>query len=300
MITADFSQLLIAGCLEDQLNFQKGGDTKQMEQIARHRTLTSILLYKKKYGQKFGNMVLACDGNDYWRTKYFPHYKGKRKVDKKESTVDWASIHSISNLLKSEIAETFPFKLILVPEAEADDVVPTLMEYLETQELQDDGLEERPQLVMNISADHDYRQLYAKYPNYSQFSPIQKIVVPHANKFFLLEKCLRGDAGDGIPSVRSADDHFMDPNSGRQKPVSAKMLEAFLANPDGSTLTEEEKKNLERNKTLIDFAYIPVDVKNKIIRAYRSAKPTGTQNDVFNYFIKHRCRALAGDIAGFF
>jgi len=116
----------------------------------------------------------------------------------------------------------------------------------------------------------------------------------------LLEKVLRGDSGDGIPNVRSADDHFMDENSGRQKPVSAKMLEAFLANPDGSTLTAEERVNLERNKRLIDFTYIPVEVKNKIVDAYVNAKPKGTQNDVFNYFIKHRCRALMQDIAGFF
>lgn len=298
MITLDFSQLLIAGCLEDQANFQKGGDVKQMEQIARHRTLMSILMYKKKYSETYGETVLCCDGDRYWRTEAFSYYKGKRKADKKESTIDWGSIHSISDQLKEEFREVLPYKLILVPQAEADDVIAVLSEYLQTQELITSGLEDRPQEIKNVSADHDYRQLYLRFRNYSQFSPIQKKEVGKPENTFLIEKCIRGDAGDGVPSVLCPDDFFINKEAyGRAPPVTAKVVEKFMK---GEGLTDLEKERLERNKMLIDFSYIPIDVKNKIVHAYRKAKPTATQNDLFNYFITNRCRALTQDIAGFF
>lgn len=296
MITADFSQLLIAGCLEDKENFQKGGNVKQMENIARHRTLASIQMYRKRHKEKYGEIVLCCDGDDYWRTKFFPHYKGKRKANKKDSTIDWASLHAISDQIREEFREVFPYKVVRVSEGEADDVIACLTKYLQTNELSI-GLDERPQLILNISADHDFRQLY-EYPNYSQHSPIQKKIVPRADKNFLLEKILKGDANDGVPGVRSTDDQFM--RGERQPPISAKMLANFLANPDGSTLDEFERKNLERNRILIDFKCIPPEVDKAVIDTYLACKPTGKPGDAFNYFIKHRERQFMQDIPSFY
>ncbi len=297
MILNDFSQLVIAGCLVFPTEFKKGGDVLKMENIARHSTLSSILNYKRQYSSKCGVPVICCDGKNNWRKQVFPQYKGKRRESKVESDTDWSSINSIMDTLREEIAEMFPYKVIQVDEAEADDVIAILTKYSQTNELIREGLEESPQKVMNISGDHDFQQLY-KYLNYAQFSPMQKKVVPRPTKNELLEKLLTGDSGDGVPNVRMPDNTFMD--GVRQKPITAKMKEAFFANPDGSTLLEEERVHLERNKKLISFDYIPVDVENKIIHAYENFEIKGTQNKVFEYFIEKRCRNLMPHIAEFF
>lgn len=299
MILNDYSQLFIAGCLAFPADFKKGEDVQKMEEIARHSVLTSILGYKQKYSSKCGETILCCDGKENWRNDVFAHYKGRRKVNKKDSDTDWNSINSIMDTIRVELEEVFPFRVVMYNKAEGDDVIAVLVKYSQTNETIQTGLEEYPQNVMVVSADHDFRQLY-KYNNYAQFSPIQKKVVESADHTFLLEKVLIGDAGDGVPNVRSADDHFMDENSGRQKPITAAMKQAFFEKPDGSTLTEEERTRLARNRMLMDFEYIPKDVEAGIIHAYKTFEIKGTQQKVHDYFIKNRCRQLLNDVPAFF
>lgn len=295
----DYSQLFIAGCLAFPADFKKGEDTKKMEHIARHSVLSSILMYKKKYSGLCGDTIICCDGKDNWRREVFPHYKGRRAINKKESETDWKSIASLMDVIQAEIEEVFPYRVVVHNQAEGDDVIATLVKYSQTNETRQDGLEELPQRMMVVSADHDFRQLY-KYRNYAQWSPIQKKVVEKADKTFLLEKVLIGDSGDGVPNVRSVDDHFMNPEHGKQKPITAAMKKAFFDNPDGSTLSESERINLERNRVLMDFERIPSHIESGIIEVYKNFEVKGTQNKVFEYFIEKRCRNLMQEIPAFF
>lgn len=299
MILDDYSQLFIAGCLAFPADFKKGEDTKKMEHIARHSVLSSILMYKQKYSKLCGETIICCDGKDNWRREVFPHYKGRRAINKKESDTDWKSIASIMDVIRAEIEEVFPYRVVMYNLAEGDDVIATLVKYSQTNETIQTGLDELPQRMMVVSADHDFRQLY-KYRNYSQWSPIQKKAVEKADHKFLLEKVLIGDSGDGVPNIRSADDHFMVEDSGRQKPISASMKQAFFDKPDGSTLTAEERVRLARNRTLMDFDHIPKHVEDGIIDVYKNYEVKGTQNKVFEYFIEKRCRNLMQDIPAFF
>lgn len=295
----DYSQLFIAGCLAFADDFKKGRDVKKMESIARHSVLNSILGYKEKYGGKYGTSVLCCDGRENWRRDFFPHYKGRRKKNKDSSDTDWSSIQSIMDALRDELEEVLPFKVVMYNKAEGDDVIAIITKWLQDNELITHGLEDYPQDIMVVSADHDFRQLY-KYPNYHQFNPIHKKLVERPERTFLLEKILIGDSGDGVPNVRSADDHFMLEDAPRQKPITAKMKESFFDNPDGSTLTEYERANMLRNKTLVDFECIPKTVEDGIIEAYLSSQPKGTPKRLFDYFVDKRCRNLLTNVNSFF
>lgn len=299
MITIDYSQISAAAAMAFSADYAKGADTKKMAGISRHVILGSIMNYKRQYQNKYGQVVICCDGRNYWRRSKFQYYKAHRAGAREESAIDWKSVFSIASEVREELQAFFPWKVILVDEAEGDDVIAVLTKYTQDNEFVQDGLEESPQLVMNISSDHDFRQLY-KYRNYSQFSPIQKKVVPRADKTFLIDKIIRGDGGDGIPSIKCPDDFYVAGEKKRAPPIRQTWVDAIIAKPDGSTLTTEERRNYARNKMLIDFESIPDEIESKIISAYHASIPSGTQQLVFDYCIKHRLKQHMADIPAFF
>ena len=297
MIVVDYSQILISNCLAHGADFNKGCDAKKMEQIARHTILTTLLSYRQQFGKKYGSMIIAADGKRNWRKDVFPHYKHRRKGTREDSPTDWQAIFTIGAQIREEIQELFPFRVVREDTAEADDVIAVLCKYTQENELLQEGLEETPQKFLAISTDGDFKQLF-KYPNYAQWSPMMRKAVARPERTFLLEKLLTGDSGDGVPNVRSVDRTFVD--SIRQKPITAKMKEAFFKDPSGAGLLQEELRNLHRNRTLIDFEYIPQEVQTKILNTYKSAPTPTDQNAAFEYFVRHRCRQLASDVQEFF
>jgi 5'-3' exonuclease len=293
----DYSQTIVAASLAFSADFQKGQPVKKMEDVARHVVLNMLQSYNKHY-RKYGEVILCADGNKNWRRGVFPQYKAMRAVGKEESGTDWSNLFAIGSQLLEEIRETFPFRVVREPTAEGDDVIAVLVDYFAENELIQEGLEESPQKCFVISSDGDFKQLYRKHKHFAQFNQIQKKLVAKPDKTFILEKVLVGDKGDGVPNVRMGDTTFIDGT--RQKPISEKMKQAFYDNPTGSHLTEEEQRNLHRNRLLIDFEYIPSDVADKILNIYKASTFVRDKNAVFNYFTKHRCRQLTEHLDSFF
>ena len=295
MIAIDYSQIMIAAMLAQGADFEKGGDTNKMEQIARHVILSSLLKLKRDYSNKCGDLVVCCDGSNNWRKVVFPFYKAHRAGSREESKTDWASVFSIGDTIRSELVETFPYKIVRVDRAEADDCVGVLCKYTQDNELITDGLEDTPQRFLAVSSDGDYKQLF-KYRNYAQWSPIQKKMVTRPDKNFLVEKFIVGDKGDGIPNIKSADDSIV--NGVRQTAIRQKFIDQF--HKDGAaSLTEIEKRNYDRNKMLIDFDSVPADIQEEIISTYKSATVVKDKNAIFEYCIRHRLRQLTNEIQNF-
>jgi 5'-3' exonuclease len=92
----------------------------------RHLILNSLRMYNMKYRDKYGEMILACDGGS-WRRQYFPQYKASRRQNREESSTDWKAIFEIFNAVKEEIAEYLPWRVLQVQHAEADDIIATLV-----------------------------------------------------------------------------------------------------------------------------------------------------------------------------
>lgn len=274
MILLDYSQIALSNIIVQKLND---------ENMIRHMILNSIRMYNKKYRDEYGQMVICADGMNTWRKDYFPLYKAHRKKNRTESDQDWTEIFRILNLVRDEIKENLPYKVLHMEGLEADDIIGALA--INTQEF---GKNEP---VMIISSDKDFIQLQ-KYSNVKQFSPIQKKMVSDPNpRSYMFEHIMRGDKGDGIPNVLSPDNAIMDDI--RQSPMTKKKIEYWAENADNlrDVMTNEEYRNYQRNKTLIDLAEIPTELQNNVINTYENQKPAMKMR-VLNYLIKKRCNSF--------
>ena len=274
---------------------KKGQDTGKMRDIIRHVLLNSLLSYKRQYTKTYGEMVLAGEGTSNWRRDTFPHYKANRKKGREESETDWASIIDIIGEIREELREVFPWKFVNHERAEGDDVIAVLVHYLQENELKSSGLFDEPQEILILSSDADFRSLH-KFKNVKQFNPIMKKWVAKPEEDFLIEKIIRGDAGDGVPSVLCPDDFFVNEESGRASPVTKKVIERFKT---GLGLSEEEKRRFERNRLMIDLSMTPTDVRDGILANYKAADATCDLQKIMNHLIQKRCRNLLNDVQAF-
>ncbi|MDC0061302.1 hypothetical protein OAJ26_00465 [bacterium] len=276
MILLDYSQIALSNIIVQKLNDEK---------MIRHMILNSIRMYNKKYRNEYGQMVICADGMNTWRKSFFPEYKAHRKKKRAEtdSTMDWNEVFRILNLVREELKDNFPYKVVHMEGAEADDIIGALV-----QNTQEFGNHEP---VMIISSDKDFIQLH-KYSNVKQFSPIQKKAVSDKNpRTYCFEHICRGDKGDGIPNILSPDNSFVDEI--RQSPMTQKKIAYWLENSDKlqEVMTTEEFRNYQRNKKLIDLEEIPVDLSQTIINNFVEQKPA-MRMKVLNYLIKNRLKNL--------
>jgi hypothetical protein len=297
MILIDYSQVALAAILTFQRELK--GSESEVKNLIRHVTLSTIKSYKKKYGKEYGEIVICCDGRKYWRKEFFANYKGMRKSNREKSDLDWGLIFDTLNEMRQDIAQHFPWKVMHIDRAEADDIIAVLTKYLQENELIQQGLIEEPQKILILSSDKDFKQLQL-YDTVKQWSPMQKKYVTATQREIIeykIEHIVKGDAGDGVPNILSKDDVFM--NAERQKPVSAKRLQEFFDNGFNACRNDEERRNWHRNSTLVDFQHIPEDVSKMILDSYISNKPTGDKMTVMNYLMENRCRLLLDELEDF-
>jgi hypothetical protein len=284
VIIIDYNGIAIGNIITQKLSVD--------EDLIRHMILNSIRMYNKKFRDKYGQVVIACD-NSSWRRDYFPNYKFKRRESREEdkSSLDWNEIFRIINQVRDDIAANFPYKVVHVEKCEADDIIGTLVE--NTQEF---GNHED---VMIVSADKDFIQLQ-KYDNVRQFSPMTKKFVEDKNpRTYIMEHIFKGDSGDGVPNVLSPDNTFVD--GIRQSPVTKKKIESWVANIEDlqSVMDEATYRNYCRNKKLIDLSETPADIKQNIINIYNGIKPPHKMK-VLNFLIKKRCKMLIESVEEFY
>ena len=273
MILIDLNQVLLSGLMA-QIASQK--NVALNEDLVRHLILNILRMHIKNFRKEYGEVVLACDNRKYWRKEFFPFYKAGRKKAREKSDLDWHLIFDMLAKFKVELKENFPYKVIDVEGAEADDVIGTLVPRHAPHEK-----------VLILSSDGDFLQLQ-KYPNVKQYNPSQKKYVKSENPALeLKEKIIRGDKGDGIPNMFSPSDCFV--RDLRQKPITQKTLDKYL-HEDTKNFTQEEIVNFGRNQTLIDLTFIPQEIKEKIINTYEETKPA--KGKLLNYFIEHKLKNL--------
>lgn len=297
MILVDYSQVALASILTFQRELK--GTESEVKNLIRHVTLSTLKSYKKKYGKEYGELVICCDGRKYWRKEFFEQYKGSRKKNRDASDLDWKLIFDTLSEMRDDIAKHFPWRVIHVDRAEADDVIAVMTKWLQDNQLVQEGLVEETQKVLILSSDKDFKQLQL-YPTVKQWSPMQKKYITATKqeiRDFMIEHIVKGDTGDGVPNILSKDDVFM--LGERQKPMSAKRLAEFIDKGFDACKNDEERRNWHRNSTLVDFQFIPEDVQKSIVDTYLSNKPNGDKMTVMNYLMEHRCRLLLDEIEDF-
>ena len=107
---------------------------------------------------------------------------------------------------------------------------------------------------------------------------------------YLIEHILKGDRSDGIPNILSDDNVFVEGR--RQKPLSKKKLNNWVNDVFFYThFTEEENKNYNRNRKLIDLNYIPQNIEDKINNEFNDVK-VATRDKILGYFINKKLKTL--------
>ncbi len=296
-VLVDFSQAVISACAV-QANELKSQDN--IKDLVKHIALNMILSWKKKFN---GKMILACDSKYYWRKQEFPYYKGHRKHKRKDDGfLPWETIFETINELKQELKENFPYTLLEVDGAEADDIIAVLCKYFQENELIQTGLIEEPEDIVIISTDGDFGQLQ-KYSNVRQWNNVQKKFIKCTNaKAFLNEHIMLGDSGDNVPSVTTGTKWAEDRANNisvRATPLKSSRHTDFINNGIEACISEDERKNWLRNQMLVDFSKIPDDINNKIIAEYEDYIKQGGKAKIFNYLTRHKMKLLLGSVEDF-
>lgn len=293
MIVMDFSGIAVSAVMV-MADEMEGESEKRRLDIVRHVVLNCILSYKLKYQKKFGkNVVIACDGPSYWRKKVYKYYKANRKKAVEESTFDWEFLYKCLHQIKQDLADYFPYKVINVEGAEADDVIACL-----TKELRTEFGKMEP--VCIISSDYDMSQLQ-KYDNVVQYSPSIKKEVNLTKaevKAYIIKSILKGQVKDGIPNIKQADDALVIEERKRAPSIMQTLIDKFTIEGP-SCLTEEEQKNYERNRTMFDFEQIPKEIHDLIINTYENTVPKNDRMGMMNYLINNRCSQLLNSLEDF-
>ena len=277
MILLDFSQTMIGSFMA----MGKGSIVVE-EDLLRHTVLNTIRQYKQTHRHvDHGGFVICCDSPKNWRKQSFPEYKANRKKRRETDTTDWTSLFEFLHQMIDDLREYFPYKVVKVEGAEADDIIGVLTQ------------EEMKNPTTIISSDKDFIQLQ-KYQGVQQWSPLTKDWVKGDPEASLWEKLVKGDAGDGVPNILSSDDTFIVEGK-RQRPISKKKMEMWKE--DRSSWTDEMHRNFNRNEMMVDLEKTPESIRINIINQFREQVPP--HGRLMEYFTEKRLKNLMEHIEEF-
>ena len=272
----DFSQIVIGSFMMASKFSDADIDT------VRPAVLNTLRIYRTKFVSEFGELILCCDDRKTWRKEIFPNYKASRKKTRAATSIDWDNLYECLNVLKEELTEWFPYKLVQVEKAEADDIIAILV-----------GLLNERTLI--LSSDKDFVQLHGF--NVRQYSPMQKKFVEGDAKWNLHEKIIKGDVGDGVPNIMSDDNVFIDEGR-RQKPITKKKVDAWYELDPDMYCSSEMLRNYNRNKQLVDLGEVPESIRINITKQFETVA-VGDRKRLLTYFINHRLKNLTESLSEF-
>ena len=221
----------------------------------------------------------------------FPYYKAHRKQAREKSTIDWSKVFNCLNKIREALKEYFPYRVIQVEHAEADDIIGTLTTRFGVWLNNEDS-----ERILILSGDKDFGQLQ-KFSNVDQFSPITKknITIKDPRRF-LREHIMRGDRGDGIPNFLSPDGCIV--ANERQKPLQTKKLDIWIDQEPEQFCNEMMLRNYRRNEQLVDLDCVPSDIVEKINVEF-DTYDVPEKRGLLNYFIKNKLKNLVEYIGDF-
>lgn len=278
MVLVDFNGLAV-GSIMGSLNRGEG----LSENLVKHIIINNLRLYRKKYSEgKYGKIVICCDSRS-WRKDVYPEYKANRKTGREKDKHDWAAIFDLIDSTLNDLRENFPYAVIKIDNAEADDIIGALTVHKSIPLIGED--------VVIISADKDFIQLQ-KHGHVIQWSPLFNKMVKDSNpQKYLFEHLCKGDTGDGVPNVLSQDNALVDHI--RQSPMTKKKMAEWWENKDKlkEVMPQEVFRNYIRNREMIDLDRTPEAIKKESIDQYENYKYPNRQN-ILTYLIENRMKML--------
>lgn len=150
------------------------------------------LTYIRKQQSRFGDIVICLDNSSktYWRKDVCPLYKDGRAKSREESEVNFDEVFAIVNGLINDFREIFPFKVLEVDKAEADDIIAVIAK----------NFAHARNPVLILSEDKDFFQML-KYPGVEFYRPVAKKWITTEDKNideWLVEHVILGDEADNV------------------------------------------------------------------------------------------------------
>jgi 5'-3' exonuclease len=209
-----------------------------------------------------------------------------------DSPLDWNRIFHLINTVKQEIIDNFPYPVIQVGGIEADDIIAVLIKSFWKF---DD--------ILIISKDKDFLQLqkYSKEKIRQYDVSARRFLEENDPETFLRSLIIQGDYSDGIPSILSDDDAFVNEKKPKRK-VNAALLSKLLDAGDTmfNYLTPEEIRNFHRNQSLIDFDYIPKEIEDIILDEFVDHKTNNDLTTIYKYLTEKQLKPLITKIGDFY
>lgn len=291
-ILIDFS-----GTIHAAVHVDINTNRETSKEYLRHIIINQIRAINKNFSNKYGELIICMDSPcGYWRKDVFPFYKAKRKEAREASAINWGLVFSYINEISKEITENLPYRTIRVDKAEADDVIGTLVINKPWFTNTSDPFDTKNSCLI-VSNDHDFKQLHSNSSlEVKQYFPFSKKTECVKNpKQYLAEHIIRGDAGDGIPNIRSPRDIFVQPVKKRQLPVTTKYIKSIK---ETKVVPECDKNRFIENAKLIDLNNVPNEIKRNIIDAYLSNNRPN-RSKLFPYLVRNDLNYLLDRISDF-
>lgn len=269
--------------------------------------------------RNFPNEIVIATESSSWRKDFYPDYKANRKPNE---SIDIEEFYSLYNEILTTIRETLPYKVIKVNKAEGDDIIAILSNNSNSS-------------TLVVSEDKDFEQLL-KNKNISIYKPIKKQFISNINindiNKRLLIHILVGDKVDNIPSILEGtkfSDKFLvfleqnniftdNVNDFENMEISKKLYESYTESPfkpayfgektaeqyllnldENLNLNKKAKDNFNRNRCLIDFDFIPEDIKINILNEYNNIHVNNEPDKLMKYFLINGCRNHANCVSLF-
>ncbi len=233
-------------------------ENEEFLKIMKKQFINTTKRLKFKYNVKYQHIFYIKDSpsEQNWRKKFYEEYKNNRNGTKYKN-----KNFQLGNLFKKIyrkiypiIKEKFNINIIQINNAEADDTISVITQNIPNHVI-----------TIIISSDTDYLQLLTRnnifiYTLNGQL--VNKKLEGKTAEEKLLCKVLYGDKTDNIPPCIT----------------NTKLIKYYLENP--LALFNELKSNQEifnkfnLNRLLIDFTYIPTNIKDNILLQYEKCIST--------------------------
>lgn len=242
---------------------------EQLYKINMLTRMNEIILRHRK--ESWERIILAVDSKNNWRKNHLSIYKSKRKNVREKDSVDWKRAFAVEEEFLDELRENFLFEILKVEGMEGDDIlgIITHHEYVNEE-------------ITIIAVDKDFFQLQ-KLHGVQQFDYRGEPKTCEDPEFHLLQMILIGDQADEIPNVLRTEQDVI--NKVKTDPFGEKNAEKVINGEHKKYKLEElcETENFKRNQLLIDFSFIPEDLKREVIDQHINYRYRGSYDKIDDY-----------------
>lgn len=340
MILVDFSNLSMRCMFISVLQSKKNGyannfnngklDLSCYKNFFLHLLFSNLSSIKKEFTKDYGSeIVLAIDDRYSWRKDIYPLYKGNRKEGRDKSEIDFEQYYPFLESIIEVINTSFPFKVVRSSKAEADDIIAVLAKNTTSKTL-----------VLSEDKDFKQLLKYSHVSMYRPIQKEYVRLTKKELTNWRAQHILGGDSGDNVPTIKFETEfspNFIkylrennifetDVFNFNKLSISKKLYEEYnILDKKGEKdifkparfgekgildFTKNLKNNLKekrifwenykRNRELVIFDKIPLNMQNSIIDSYNNSTILYNPLKIKSFFDTNELRYLSNNVQDFY